>query len=662
MRTALYIRVSSRDQVQRGISIPDQVARLRADANAAGETVVAEFIDQARSGASAAKRPAFQQLLAAARRGEFQRVRVESVDRGHRNDNERRSFESELALLGIQVTYSGEPERQAPSQRKLQRGIRGVLAEWESDETSQRTYKRHLHRAKQGRWRGGPYPYGLIPDGQGWFEPDPESYDALLWLLERRAEGMGYHRIAKHLNDGISLNNEPPATPLTAGMLAYQRKPYIEHQDPETGDVIQEPREPPNGDWKPLMVRRICEQAVDGVYAGVYRWGRRYNRFNEDADGNPKTPVRVETGKLLVPEELLRRVQAVEWAAANGTPQMMAERNHFLLDLECGMCGGSLAGYTSTKIKKSGRRYRYRKYRCSGRVNRPGACKMPMLNADTLEQVVLEAVFQSAQERSPDQLLARVQRAIEQRRAELINAAQGLERSLIDQQRRRDEALDAITDRSLSPVLRQALLVRAEEAVRAYEELLAQRSTLRAGLEALDEQARTVKLTLDDPFLDLDRRQEPLVFQSLKRALHLLVHKAILMQHSPQEYFIRLWLYDAEKGVGREIGTNESAWESNPPAKLVTPPTGFEDQDSHRATSALVADCSPGRSRCQIVRYINLPSGPRSRFKSSSVSPKTSFSSSMRSSRRINARPSRSISSSLTVPCSTLCSAWRSIN
>jgi len=558
MRTALYIRVSSRDQVQRGISIPDQVARLRADAKAAGETVVAEFIDQARSGASAAKRPAYQQLLAAARRGEFQRVRVESVDRGHRNDNERRAFESELALLGIQVTYSGEPERQAPAQRKLQRGIRGVLAEWESDETSQRTYKRHLHRAKQGRWRGGPFPYGLIPDGQGWFEPDPESYAALLWLLERRAEGMGYHRIARQLNEGISLNGEPPATPLTAGMLAYTRKPYLERQDPETGDVIQEPREPPNGDWKPLMVRRICEQEVDGVYAGVYRWGRRYNRFNEDADGNPKAPVRVETGKPLVSEDLLRRVQAVEWAAANGDPQAMAERNQFLLDLDCGMCSESIAGYTSTKIKKSGRRYRYRKYRCSGRVNRPGACKMPMLSADALERAVLEAVFREAEQRAPGQLLARIQNAIELRRGELLAALQGLERNLVEQQRRRDEALDAITDRGLSPLLRQALLMRAEDAVRAYEELQAQRSTLRAGLDALDDQARTVKLALDNPFLDLERWQEPLVFQSLKRALHLLVHKAVLMQHSPQEYFIRLWLYKAENGLGREIGTNES--------------------------------------------------------------------------------------------------------
>jgi hypothetical protein len=90
-------------------------------------------------GTSAAKRVDYQNLLAAARRHEFDRVRFESVDRGHRNDLERRQFEAEMAALGIDVVYSGEPEKQAPQFRKLQRGIKGVLAEWESDETSQRT-------------------------------------------------------------------------------------------------------------------------------------------------------------------------------------------------------------------------------------------------------------------------------------------------------------------------------------------------------------------------------------------------------------------------------------------------------------------------------------------------------------------------------------------
>ena len=56
-RTALYLRASSRDQIKYGFSIPDQLARLRGDARAAGEIIVAELIDQARSGASV-RRPA----------------------------------------------------------------------------------------------------------------------------------------------------------------------------------------------------------------------------------------------------------------------------------------------------------------------------------------------------------------------------------------------------------------------------------------------------------------------------------------------------------------------------------------------------------------------------------------------------------------------------
>jgi site-specific DNA recombinase len=88
-RTALYLRCSSHDQIKHGFSIPDQLTRLRAEANASGEVIVAELIDQARSGASALKRVEYQQLLKLARERAIDRVRFESVDRGHRNDLER---------------------------------------------------------------------------------------------------------------------------------------------------------------------------------------------------------------------------------------------------------------------------------------------------------------------------------------------------------------------------------------------------------------------------------------------------------------------------------------------------------------------------------------------------------------------------------------------
>lgn len=564
IRTALYVRCSSIDQVRHGVSIPDQLARLRAEAQAAGETVAATFIDQARSGTSAAKRPAYHAMLAAARRGEFNRVRVESVDRGHRNDLERRQFEAELMALGITISYSGEHEGGAPEFRKFNRGLRGVVAELESDVTSQRTYKRHLHRAQQGKWRGGNIPYGLRPDAAGWFEQDPESYAVLLWLLERRAEGVGYHSIAKRLNQGIG---EPPAVPPTPGVLAYARRPYLERQDPETGDILHLPRRAPDPLWKPIAVRRICEAAADGIYAGVYQWGRSRNRFDADAEGRAKAPVRVEGLPALVPAELLARVRAVELAAAEYGARDMAAVNSYLLELTCS-CGQAIHGYTSTKYKVvqgEQRAYRYRKYRCAGRVNKPGACRMPMLAAEMVEREVVAALFQEARLGSPDALRQRVTAAMEGQRAKLRAAIGVLDGQIADQAEQRRAALAAVADPSLSPLLKRAMITHAEEQVRAVEALEVQRRTLEAGLEALELRARSVQGLIDNPDLDPSRFGEPAANQALKRLIRLVVKRATLVRCGPREFMVELAISDFSPDI-RGNGSGESSdvlWHTN---------------------------------------------------------------------------------------------------
>src|SRR5579884_1924904 len=60
--------------------------------------------------------------------------------------------------------------------------------------------------------------------------------------------------------------------------------------------------------------------------------------------------------------------------------------------------------------------------------------------------------------------------------------------------------------------------------------------------------------------------------------------------------------------------------------------------------------------------YIRSPSGPRLRFRSSSRRPKWRLSSSIRSDRARNVRPSLSISASVRLPASTRRRAWRSIS
>src|SRR5258706_16315222 len=538
-RTTLYLRASSRDQIQHGFSIPDQLARLRAEASAAGERVVAEFIDQARSGASAAKRSEYQSLLAAARRHEFDRVRVESVDRWHRNDFERREFEQEMQALGIEVIYSGEPEKQAPQYRKLQRGIKGVLAEWESDETSQRTYKRQRYRAQKGMWRGGPRPYGLQPDGKGWLEAHPETYPVLLWILERRAESKGHHAIARLLNTGIDLGNGLLVPP-SPSLMAYRRRPYIERQDPETGDVLQFPRPLPAATWHKKTIEHICRQAVDGVYAGILNWGHRHNRFLEDADGNVKTPVSVDTQRPLLPMDLLERVQVVERTPTDG-PQRMSDFNSFLLSLRCGICGEAMHGYTSTKIKPSGLTYKYRKYRCAGRVNNPGACHMPILSAEALEKVVIGAVFADATQRDGERLHDEINAAIERHRAILLEALQLLEHKLPTLIQARNDALAAVMDRTLSATLKAAMAERAEQLVGEYQEAVAQQQMLRASLDSLTAKARSVLAVLTDPRLDPTRWKEPAVFATFRRALTLLVKNAVVSEGNTRStFFVQL--------------------------------------------------------------------------------------------------------------------------
>ncbi len=303
-------------------------------------------------------------------------------------------------------------------------------------------------------------------------------------------------------------------------------------------------------------IMKICQAAVDDIYAGVLRWGRTCGKFDEDADGNPKRPVRVDTGKPLVPQALLRRVQEVELAHAEGELVTNSVTNTFLLTaMRCGSCGAAMSGYTSTK-QKDERSYKYRKYRCAGRVNTTGSCTMPMLSAPDLEAAVLEVVFHDLKARSQSVLLDEVTAAIQRTRDALLSAIAAAEQRLAEVTTRRTAALDALTFqiRVVSERTRAALAQQAEAAVVACDEIEAQIHTLRLGIGILDEKSRTVVQLLEDPRLDPTRWSDPEAFLTLKRALRLLVHGLIMREIAPGEYQIEVQLYEI-----RAIVCGESA-------------------------------------------------------------------------------------------------------
>jgi hypothetical protein len=74
-------------------------------------------------------------------------------------------------------------------------------------------------------------------------------------ILEQRALSNGHHTIDKLLNGGIDLG-AGPIVPPTPSLLAYQRKAYLERQDPERGDVFtcRAGRRQPPGKRRPSSI------------------------------------------------------------------------------------------------------------------------------------------------------------------------------------------------------------------------------------------------------------------------------------------------------------------------------------------------------------------------------------------------------------------------
>jgi len=211
---------------------------------------------------------------------------------------------------------------------------------------------------------------------------------------------------------------------------------------------------------------------------------------------------------------------------------------------------------------------------------------MPILSADMVEREVVATLFHEARLGNPDALRRNVTAAMEQQRNLLLAALTTIEQRLTEQAELRRAALNALADTSLSPLVKQAMMGHAEEQIRAYEALEEQKRVVQAGLDVLTMQARSVQGIIDSPDLDPARMHEPAVMLALKRLIRLMVKRATLIRCNQREFMVELAISEILPDI-RDNGSGESAWESNPPAQLVTTPTGFEDQGSHRATSAL---------------------------------------------------------------------------
>ncbi len=423
LRAAIYARYSSAHQSD--ASIEDQVELCRRYAASQGWSVVATFNDRAISGTTV-QRPGYQDLLAKARRGRFDIIVVEALDRLSRKLSEIARLHDELQFtrISLHAVSLGRIET-------MHVGMLGTMAQIYVADLREKTRRGQLGRILQGRAAAGKaFGYDVVPgDDRGQRTVNLAEAETVQTIFRLFASGVSPRGIAHRLNaeavpgpdrrpwldttirgqkergTGI-LNNE-----LYAGELVWNRCSYV--KDPSTGRRLARPNPPAQWERKRVPELRIVDEEL---------W---------DAVKRRQQAVTFDMGR------------DVEGNALN-----RAHRRRYLLSglLSCGCCG---AGYTLVAASR---------YGCAGRRAK-GVCG----NDRTIGRVeVEERILSTLKQRlvTPE-LMAEFTRAYQEECNRTAAEADGLRATtaaaLAALQRRIDGIMTAIEDGLYQPSMKQRL-------------------------------------------------------------------------------------------------------------------------------------------------------------------------------------------------------------
>lgn len=162
---AIYTRIS-RDREGAGLGVDRQEADCRALAEKLGWEVVAVYVDNDVSAYSGVKRPQYREMLDAVRAGEIRGIVAWHTDRLHRRlvELEELVTVAEAHSLQIRTVTSGDLDLSTSSGRMVAR-VLGSMAQHEVEHSRERVKRAKKQAAEEGKYRGGPRPFGFEKDG-----------------------------------------------------------------------------------------------------------------------------------------------------------------------------------------------------------------------------------------------------------------------------------------------------------------------------------------------------------------------------------------------------------------------------------------------------------------------------------------------------------------
>ena len=338
IKCAIYIRVSTDEQVKEGHSLEAQEERLRFFAKSQGWNIFKVYKDEGFS-AKDLNRPALKDLFYDAKLNRFDVILIYKIDRLSRKLKDLIEIVLQLDKYKIGVKSATETiDTTTPSGRLIFHQF-GSFAQYERELIGERTKFGMIKRLKQGYWNTlPPYGYKLI-DGK--LEVDKKESEMVKKIFEFYVQkNMGIVNISRKLT--------------------------------ETG---YKPRKSKTGRWRSNTIHNIL---TNPIYIGKVRWG------GEEADGIHQAIMDKALFEF-VQDKLNKRRR---WTQRYDSP------NNFLGIVKCGLCNSPMALHYPGNEKK--RKYKY--YICSQRKSFK-SCHQDYIRADILEKSLINEIKKISQHR-----------------------------------------------------------------------------------------------------------------------------------------------------------------------------------------------------------------------------------------------------------------------
>ncbi len=470
---ALYGRTSSDEQAERG-TIKAQQDYLDARARLDQRRVAGGYWDDGVSGTiPLEERPDGRRLLADARAGRFRRVVVWNLTRLGRSLRVILDAYDQLAACGVEIVSATEPIDTSNPMGKFIFQLLASLAELDRATTLDKLTGGRDTRAREGRWTGGPLPFGL--------EEHPEDVGKAIaprLVPSQRLvpqTGQTESALAAELFERVAGGATPTAEVNRLNALGINSHTRYAGQTAPSRVTR----------W---TLRRLWDLLRNPIYKGEHTVKSRRTITAEDGTVTP----------VVVERTFPALVTAERWARAGAAMRRRArtradgEPLPYLLRglVACADCGRGFCG-TTHRPRRDGPTFTY--YRCGGQLSavEPDAtkrCGAKLVPGAWLEDAVWEASRGIVDDR--DTALEQLRCQVRERQGQSARRGRevvALEARLPDFERQRDDVYALYRRRTgdaaaeLATVERQLAAITAEEA-EVRRQL--------AGLRALDEVTR----------------------------------------------------------------------------------------------------------------------------------------------------------------------------